>query len=320
MEDTQLMDKRSYFIGDRVAISQALCLLFSGTITYLIETFSLLDFFINLMWWILFIPIIVIIAMAKKKESLYFNQHWLSSFMGFLLIWSSFTIYLGLLIDWFVGPGNAFIVSLFMMGMYLVGYFFARFLRMMRHGFSKGVNIGIALLFSTLLITFAIIWGVIVFNHGLTAAGLDAFDYEEILLNQTCRLGIYILIMGIGIVISLAINYFMLFCLFDPKGLDVEEDPPNELYLKIMIASVVITFISWILLLVLFPPLAGGGGGGKSKSRKSSSSSSSSSTHYHRTYYYSRYRTYQHYGTKNPRGVYPPEVVEKEWEEHDLGR
>jgi len=318
MSDLELMDKRSYFIGDRVAISQALFLLFSGAMTYFIETLGLTVFFINFMWWILIIPIVVMGVMLGKKESLYFNHHWLSAFLGFLIIWSSFTIYLGVLVDSFVGSGNAFLVSVFMIGMYLIGYFFARFLRMMRHGFSNGVNIGIAIGLSTVLIILTVYMGVTVFNHGLSAAGLDVYDFEQILLNQTCRLGIYVLVIGIGAVVSLAINYFMLYCLFDPKGLDVEEDPPNELYMKIMIVSIIITFISWILLLILFPPIAGGGGGSKKKS--SSSSSSSRKRRYRRTYYYSRYRTARHYGTKNPRDAYPPEVVDDEWEEHDLGK
>lgn len=119
----------------------------------------------------------------------------------------------------------------------------------------------------------------------------------------------------------MGIHYFMFYCLIDPKGLDVEENPPNELYIKIMIVSIVLTFISWILLLVLFPPVAGGGGGGKGGKKGGSSGSSRGArgrSYYIGTHYTSRYRTYGNYGRDTSEGAFPKEKVQAEWEAYGL--
>ena len=327
MEDNVLMDKRSYFIADRVTVSQAICLLLTGLISFFIEALDVSQLYLNFAWILLIIlPIACLIGMMIKKEWLYFDNHWLMTLIFLGIIWASITIYLGVFVDTFVGARNTLMLSLIMIVMNVIGYCLARMLRMIRHSLSNGPLWGIALGISTVIIVGTIIYGLMIFNYGIQLAGItDPFDlmFNPILYqSQTMILGIYIIIMGIGVTISMGLSYYALYALYDPKGLDVEEDPPNELYLKMMIGSLVITFVAWILLLVLFPPLAGGGGGGKSKSRSSSSHSSSSSRRrtYTRTYYYSRYRTYRHYGTKKPRDVYPPEIVDKEWEEHDLGK
>ncbi|MHA1785565.1 MAG: hypothetical protein ACTSVY_11135 [Candidatus Helarchaeota archaeon] len=320
-----LMDKRSYFIGDRIFFSQIACLFLTGVITFFIDLSGIGPTFASLTWWLfcILIPIACIIILGIKKLSLYFNHHWSAIFVVMLIIWLSLTVNLGVLIDSYTAPTNAFWESLFLILMYGVGYFIARFLRMLRNAFSKNVLIGIAVAISVTIITISMIFGIQVFNYGVTTKGLDPNDLfmnPALYSCQTCIFGIYIISAGIGIVISMALHYFMLFCLFDPKGLDVEEDPPNELYLKMMIGSMIITFIAWILLLVLFPPIAGGGGGSGKKRSSKSRKSSSRRRYYHRTYYYSRYRTYAHYGTKKPRDVYPPKVVDKEWGEYELDK
>ena len=327
MEDQAVLDKRAYFIGDRVMISQAFCLLLTGAFTLFVEVLNLTEIFLNLWWlFLLLLPIIFIIIIAVKKEWLYFDNHWFMTLLFLSVIWLCFTFYLGLFVDWFVGARNAFVLSLFMIVMFVGGYLLARMLRMLRHSFSNGALAGIACGISALIITFSIIFGVLVYDGGMRA--LSITDPLDLLFNpllyqtQTLIFGVYIIIIGIGMTVSMGLHYYTLHALFDPKGLDVEEDPPNELYLKMMIGSLVITFIAWILLLVLFPPIAGGGGGGSKRRSSSSSSSKSSSSgrRYYRTYYYSRYRTYRHYGTKSPRDVYPPEVVDDEWKEYDLGK
>lgn len=327
MEDQDLMDKRTYFIADRVMISQIFCLLLTGAFTLFVELLYLTEIFLNLWWlFLILLPIISIIIIAVKKEWLYFDNHWFVTFVFLSIIWLSFTFYLGILVDWFFGARNAFVLSLFMIVMYGAGYLLARMLRMLRNSFSNGVLTGIACGISALIITFSIIFGVLVYDGGMRALGItDPFDllFNPLLYqSQTLIFGIYIIIIGIGTTISMGLQYYTLYALYDPKGLDVEEDPPNELYLKMMIGSLVITFVAWILLLLLFPPIAGGGGGGSKKRSSSSSSSSKSSSggRYTRVYHYSRYRTYRYYGIKNPRDVYPPEVVDDEWKEHDLGK
>ena len=314
--DPTLLDERTYFIGDRITISQVFCLLITGIITFLIENLNLSEIFITYCWWILFIPIISIRIMALKRESLYFNHHWFISFIGFSIIWSSLTVYLGVLIDSYVGFTNALLVSLIIISIGVSGYVFARYLRMIRKRSSFATKFGIVVVIYVLLLMVAMVLSKSIYDYGFNTAGLTMSDsYYEVLANDFCRIGIYIILVALGFLVSSIFSYIMLYYLYDPEGLDVEEDPPNELYVKMMIVSVVLTFISWIFLLVIIPPLGGGGGSGKKGKSRSKIGKMGTSR---RTLYYSRYRTYSHYGTKNPRESYPPYDVNQEWNEYDL--
>lgn len=205
MDDIKLMDKRSYFIGDRIALTQILLLLFTGSVCYLIELTNFVNTSISLFWWLfpLILPITIIIIIAVKKESLYFNHHWSLSFLLFLTLWSSLTIYLGLLVDSFVGYGNAFWVSLFVAFFYVVGYALAKILRKMRNSLSDEGTAGLGVLFSIGIITLTFIFGIYIYNIGLSNFGFGNY-YHSILVkipNQTCMFGIYLIISGICIVI-----------------------------------------------------------------------------------------------------------------------
>ena len=307
-----LMEKRSYFIGDRVAASQILLLFTTGAICYLIEFTNLVSFFINYLWWVflLVLPILMIIYMVVKRNSLYFYYHWQASFLLFFGIWSSYTIWLGLLVDSTFGYGNAFWGGVFIAAIYSTGYLIARRLRKVRHSMDTKTLAGFIALFSLLVIFVSISLGIYVYNIGWHSLGLLAGDYHTIISNPACRTGIYIIITGIGIVISMLLHYYTLYALVDPLGLDVEEDPPNELYIKIMIGSMILTFISWLLLIILFPPIAGGG--------KRKKKGKLSIPRGRRRRYYSRYGSYRYYGKKRFRKAYSKRVVEDEWKQYDL--
>ncbi|NVM03389.1 MAG: hypothetical protein HWN67_13745 [Candidatus Helarchaeota archaeon] len=334
----ELLDKRTYFIGDRVAVSQILFLLFSGSIVFLLELLDLSNFVINTLWWIflLVLPIITIILIIIKKVSLYFNHHWLLSSQLFLIIWSSFTIYLGIFVDEFYGYGNALFVSLFIAFIYFIGYALSKMFRKIRNSFSEGTLAGWILFISITLIAVTVGFGIYIYNIGtktiqdeqliqiiLIILHIDyipkeiislapvSVEYSAIVNSLTCRIGIYVMLTGIGIVVSMLLHYFMFYCLHDPKGLDVEENPPNQLYIRIMIVSIILTFISWILLLVLFPPIPAGG---KKRGRRSGSKKKGKSR-----VYSSRYRTYRYYGTDPPEG-YSEVLTEAEWKEYELGK
>ncbi len=262
LKNSKLIDKDTYFIGDRIALSQVSYFLITGITIYLVEYLDLTNFFLKKLWWLflLVLPLPMVIFMLVKKRFLYFNCPWQVSYSLFLMIWGSYTVYLGLLVDNIVGPGNAILVSLFMVIIYLGGYLFARELRMLRHSFFKEQLIYIALIISISIISVSTAFGIWLYLTGLK----DIFAPNKYLLfdiNQTSRFGIYLIIIGIGIVISCGLHYFMFFCLHDPKGLDVRKDPPSKLFIRVMMVSILISFISWILLLLLFPPLAGAGGG-----------------------------------------------------------
>ncbi len=308
MEKTLLLDRRTYFIGDRVVLSQVLLFLITGLISLLIEVTETRSFFIPL-WWLFCIisPVVGIIYLALKTatplktESLYFDHHWLAIFYGYVAIWCPPTIYLGILLDSiFSGLYNTFWLSLFLSLIYTSGYLLAKFFRLSRHNVSQNGLLIRGIIICSVIVTVTSVWGGIVFS----SAAPGGIDFFEVLSCQMCVIGIYLIITGIGIVIALALHYYMLYCLYDPEGLDVEEDPPNRLYLRIMIVSLILCFISWILMLILFPPVPAGGKGKRRGGGR---------VHFHHHHVHSRYGTTTDYGKK-----YPPEDVEKEWEVHQL--
>jgi len=82
-----------------------------------------------------------------------------------------------------------------------------------------------------------------------------------------------------------------------------------------MIISIILTFISWILLLFLFPPIMAGG---KKRGRLSGTKKKGGRIRLPRTYS-SRYRTYYYYGKEPPEGYFEV-LTETEWKEDDLGK
>ncbi|NVM52210.1 MAG: hypothetical protein HWN66_00815 [Candidatus Helarchaeota archaeon] len=303
----RILDERTYFVGDRVILSQIMMFLIAGAFTCLIEIVGLSEITIRYLWWLfcIVLPVGALVILLVYKESLYFDHHWHTSFalLG-LMMWVPLVSYLGVLFDnLFESLYGAAWLSLFVSLILGTGYGLAKILRIRRNSIN---TLKVGAIFSVILLLFTIIFGSIMYSSALEANGLGLFDIKEIHQCQSCISSVYIIIGGIGIVVSMALFSYMFHCLLDPAGIDVEEDPPNELYLKVMRVSWILCFISWFLLLVLFPPIAGGGKGKKGGRVRA------------RTTRRSVYLTTRHYGKKKKR--YPPEEVEDEWKEHELGK
>lgn len=301
----KLADDRSYFIGDRVVFSQVMLFAFTGLITFVMEAVDIGGMIISL-WWLfcLILPIGSMIWIVLKQESLYFNYSWKALFGLFAVIWTSPTVYLGVVIDdYFSGTFNAFWLSVFLALIYTAGYWLAKVFRIRRQG--TGSLYLKMLVVSVVIIIVASVVGGLLYSSALEASGLDPFAFFEILSCQSCVTSVYIIIAGVGIVISMILHYYMLSCLFDPEGISVEEDPPNHCYLRIMIVSLILMFISWFLMLILFPPIAGGSGGKGKKGARIP-----------RARVHTRYATYRNYGGQR----YPKDKVEEEWKEYRLGK
>jgi hypothetical protein len=308
--EISLLDARSYFIGDRVVLSQVLFFLFAGFFTLLIEVEGISGAIIP-MWWLfcLILPLAGIIYIDLKKEPLYFDHSWKMLFWLLCSIWVPLTVYLGVLIDdAFAGVYNAFWLSLFLAMIYGTGYELAKLFRIKRNSYSSGADLVIRMiLVSIIIIASTSVVGGLLYSSALQSSGLGYGSFFAILSCQSCVLSVYIIIAGVGIVASMALHYYMLYCLYEPKGITVGEDPPNYCYLRIMTVSLILALISWLLMLILFPPIpAGGGGKGKKGIRFGG-----------RTHH-TIYTAYRNYGEKEKR--YPPESVEEEWQEYDLGK
>jgi len=299
-----LLDERTYWVGDRVIASQIVMFLVAGAIALLIEVAGISNAVITYLWWLftLVLPISGLVLLIVYANSLYFDHHWHTSFALLLITWAPLVIFLGVLFDEIlVGVYNAFWLSAFLSLILGAGYGFAKILRVWRN--SRNVWV-IGATISIIIILVSIFTGVILYEAAAQAHPYGIL-FWEVYECQGCLFGVYIIIGGIGIVTSMALYSYMFHCLFDPKGLDVEEDPPNELYLKIMRVSLILCLISYLLLLIFIPPIAGGGKGRKGGRIRAPRRTA-------RTVYLGT----RHYGKRDK---HPRERVEEEWEEHELG-
>ncbi len=297
------MDTRTFFVADRVAISQVLYLLSAGFLSFLVEIANAAHI-ILFFWWLfcLIIPIGILVYIMIKTETLYVQRHWMTSFWLLFLLWNSVVVYLGVLLDTYVaGLYNGLWLSLFLSLIYMGGYLLAKLLRRLRHTYASriwtfGLIIALGLIATTSIV------GGFLFSAAKAAYGAGSLGFFEVFGCQACVTAIYLIMTGPGIDIAMGLHAYMLHCLYDPRGMDVEENVPNELYLKLLRNSMILTFISWLLLMVLFPPVAGG-----SKKR---GKIRAPRTRVH--------RTYGVFGRRKRKKKRAPEEVEDEWAEHDL--
>jgi len=270
--DAELNDRRSFYIGDRVTYTQAAFLLVTALLVTLLEATGRSAQFADSGLLIAIIVALVAVALLYfGRRKLYMEKPlWVTGLL-YLAIWAPLTTWGGVEADEHYGHGNALVVSVVVAVMNLIGYHLARHLRKGRHAKAgRSRKFEVIALVALLLIVPALV-GIEVFRRGILTCELGPeWTFAAAKQCQTCLVGIYIVLLGVGAAISMGINYFMLHCLFDPKGLDVVENPPGELYLKMMIGGLIVTGVAWTLLLVLLPPVAGGGGGGGKKSGSSS--------------------------------------------------
>ena len=79
----RILDRRVFFVADRVVISQIIMFLFSGFLTSLIEIDPYINsLFVTTFWWILLIPLFAFIALYAFREEFYFFFHWHGSLAG----------------------------------------------------------------------------------------------------------------------------------------------------------------------------------------------------------------------------------------------
>jgi Zn-finger nucleic acid-binding protein/uncharacterized membrane protein YgcG len=273
-----LQDRRSFFVGDRVAWTQSLGLAAGGLLGWLlggIEDGSQLGLAALLA---VSIGLIAGFIAARRRRRLYFHAGWRLPAGLMLVAWCGVSSAAAAIACIWVDPLNVPLVSLFVLAMYLPGYYLARLMRSRRHSASRSVRAGLIVLGAGFLLAATVPSGLERFYAGLRQCGVaESWTFAAVRDCQPAVSGLYLMFFGVGLLISFGIHTFMLHALYDPKGLDVIENPPNELLMKMLLGSMIITFIAWLLMLVLLPPVAGGGGGGGSKSGSRSSGGSDGS-------------------------------------------
>lgn len=273
-------DKRCFFIGDRVAISQVGFLIIAGILPIIFVKLNLFRF-IYPFWYVflLIVPTIVIITFVRIRQKLYITYHWTVVLIPLLIVWCSFTIYIGVWVDTLFGLGKTFWISIFLALFYIIGYIFTRLIRKFRHAISVSKMRFIVIIFSIVVILFTLIYGGIVLHKAMVNENLNGCygdSYFPFLESLECMSAALIMISGIAIVISLGLNYPMLSDLFKNEKRNVVLDSPNKLITVCLSGTLIIMLIFWILMVFFLPPAVGGegggdgggGGGGGTKSRK----------------------------------------------------
>lgn len=292
MED--LMLKRVYFISNRIVLSQAIFLVCTAIITSILILTDIASSIIPYWYvYLLIIPIILIIATLIKRKWFHFYKNWLLVLVPMGLIWLSFTIYIGVFIDYNLGIGKTFTISIAILIMYLIGYALARLFRREEFysRFKKKFKIGkdrfrknlfwLGFAFSLLMITFTFTTGWVLLEYTLEINVIESIygpDYGTFLSCLPCALSALYMFSGILIVVFWILNYLTLSGLLDLDNASVEKDPPSKLIMIFLRNSMIVVIICWILAEFLVPPIFGGGGkgGGTRSSRVRSSRSASS--------------------------------------------
>ncbi len=290
-----IKDKRSYFIGDRVVLSQTILLCLTGVFTYWIQALSpdlqsKWTTALNILSIIMAIAIPVLFILFGLEFS--YELHWFWSFLPCAVFWLPLTTWIGLLIDGSLySRGNCLLVSIFVAADYAIGYIIARVFRVARKHLSKRQGKATAVITLVIISVGCIVIGIVISM-------------------------IHLIVAGIGITLSALFAYYMLHALFDEQGVDVIEDPPNRLFIICLRNSIIMTIIFWFFVELFLPFVPAAGGGGKSKSKSSRTSGGSS-----RPYRRSRpiYRRRGSYSEAIISGVVNPERVEMEWSRYGLG-
>ncbi|MBN2151810.1 MAG: hypothetical protein JW839_10210 [Candidatus Lokiarchaeota archaeon] len=291
----EIKDKRSYFVGDRVALSQVLLLCLTGLSTCWIQG-SPPDLQSKWMTALAILSVLMAIAVPMTLSiwgvEFSFELHWLWSALACAAFWLPLTTWIGLLIDGSLhGTGNCLLVSTFVAVDYAIGYALARAFRAARNRMPGGAAKAIG---AATLVTVA---------AGCIVAGIVIPT-------------IHLIVAGIGIALSALFAYYMLHALFDEQGVDVVEDTPNRLIIICLRNSIIMTAIFWFFVELLLPFVPAAGGGGKKKSRSSGRSRGSSRR---QTRYRSSYRRRGSYPDAFVSGAVNPERVEMEWARYGLG-
>ena len=282
-----------YFISNHVVLSQLVLLFLTAVITSAIILADLAMVIIPF-WYIylLIIPIALIILTYIKRKWIYFHGNLIMEPFILGLIWLSFTIYIGVAIDYNLGIGKTFTISISLIVLYMIGYGLARLTRTEKiySKFNKKLKIGkdrfrknlfwIGFLISVILILSTFFAGWQLVDYFLREKGIDSIygeDYGAFLSCLECALSSIFMFSGILIVIFWILNYFTLSGLYDTDNASVEKDTPSKLITIFLRNSMIVMIICWILAEFLVPPVIGGGGKGGGRSARIRSSRSSSS-------------------------------------------
>jgi hypothetical protein len=264
---TNLKDQRAYYIMDRVVLLQFAFLIITGTITSFIIMADIQNSIIEYWFsYLIVIPGIIISLSLLKRKMMGPSKTWKEAILPIMLLWFALTISLGSIFDVMFGIGTTFWVSTFMAIYYGLGYILAKKIRRNRFRVPKKYwQISVPIMCITFCLV-PLISGLNILNEIVAKYNIRSFflhDYGEFLNCFPCALSIFYLISGIGITLSMLLNYCVLadLCLDTVKS-NVIYKPPSKLIFNYLMGTSIIMFVLWVFFEILIPPLIGGRGSG----------------------------------------------------------
>jgi uncharacterized membrane protein YgcG len=266
---TNLKDQRTFYIMDRVVVIQLTLLFITGIITSLTLIVGIQHIITDNWYLYLFVfPIIIISISILKWKKLGPSKTWKEAIIPNIFLWSVLTISLGVIFDVIFGFGTTFWVSFFMALYYSIGYIIAKKIRRSRFRIPKKYWMISMLTICILFCLVPLISGINSLFEIVKKYNIKSFflhDYGEFLNCFPCALSIFYMISGIGIMLSMLLNYgaFTQLSLITVKS-NVIYKPPSKLIYNYLMGTSITLFIFWIFLELLIPPIIGGGGNGSS--------------------------------------------------------
>jgi len=176
--DFKLKEKKAYFVANRLVYSQTLLLIITGLFSYIVIKLNLFEIIFSI-WYVflVLIPTLTITISIILRKKLRFKCHWMISILPIVVIWFSYTFYLGALFDYACGIGKTLLVSITLTLYLLIGYLIAVVFVKVRGKYSKRALRLVFILGSLIMIIATWIWGVYFLNSAANANDLNEFDF-----------------------------------------------------------------------------------------------------------------------------------------------
>ncbi|MFX1529961.1 MAG: hypothetical protein ACFFBC_02500, partial [Promethearchaeota archaeon] len=269
---------RVIFVGDRIAFGVLISL---GFLILIFSFFFVFEDGLMIHPWVfLFLGLdalmFFLFYVITNEEFYYVERIFMNSnFLFVELIWMNFTLLIALSLSFIYGWQHILEMTIWYLAIYLTGYIIARIIWKNWEKMAKKWKASLITALILIVLTITISIGTM------------------FLVNQNIRYGVISYVVGIGILISIGLNALMLQLFLDKSGNDVLEDPPSKLVIIGIINTLIISFISWFIMVIFIPIIPASK---KGRSSKISYPKGASSSHRRRIFVGYRRRRYVFFG------------------------
>jgi len=257
--DPLLIEKRAFYIGDRVTwtllVQQLAAIVFYWLFGWL-ELGGKIGYWETSVGFFAMLALLLLVQFYSRRLRLTIGWRPLSAI--FVLFWAVPVPMFASVYDYRhqqLGFGGfIFLLTAVLIGS---GYYLARYLRKSSHPYFKRRDRTKRLVLWLVFVTIpALLLGLIITIEGLDHCFVSFFEIKSC---PTAVFGVYLALFGLGLGLSLGLNYYLLFSLYDPRGMDVVKNTPAEIYANAMVWGTFLTLVGWLLLFFMLPSPAGSG-------------------------------------------------------------